>query len=315
MQHYSKTNIAESLEWPRLIEALREGFRHGCTMPVRHHHDVELPDGSQGILLLMPAWTSGEYLGLKMATLFGGNAAAGLETIQATYILCSATTGQPLASFDGAEITARRTAAASALAASYLVRKDADRLLVLGTGRLAPLIAQAHSSVRQIREIEVWGRKPAKAEAVCGELSDAGFEARVAEDLEVAVRGADVVSCVTSAEIPLVKGSWLQPGCHLDLVGSFRREMREANDEAVSRSRVFVDCLDPALEESGELLHALDSGVFKKSDVAADLFQLCANKHPGRENDEEITLFKSVGVALEDLQAAVAVHEDERDAG
>lgn len=310
MQHYSKTQIADSLRWPRLIEALRQGFRKGCTMPVRHHHDVELPDGSHGILLLMPAWTSGRYLGLKMATLFSGNPSAGLETIQATYILCSATTGQPLASFDGAEITARRTAAASALAGSYLIRANARRHLVVGTGRLAPLIAQAHSSVHPIREVEVWGREVAKAEAVCAELSNAGFEARAVLDLERAVSEADVISCVTSSETPLVLGSWLQPGCHLDLVGSFRREMREADDEAVAKSRVFVDCKEPALEESGELLHALDSGVFEATDVLADLFQLCPGEHPGRENDEEITLFKSVGVALEDLAAAVAVHED-----
>lgn len=307
MKHYDAEDVRRGLPWTALIDALEAGFRAGCTMPVRHHHEVEAPGEDPGILLLMPAWTEGSYLGLKMATLFPGNADRGLETIQATYLLCSATTGKPLATFDGGEITARRTAAASALASRFLSREDAVRLTVVGTGRLAPLLAQAHAAVRPIDEIEIWGRDPAKAAAACERLEEAGHRARVCDSLEASVRRADIVSCATSSGTPLVHGEWLAPGAHLDLVGSFQRSMREADDAAVADCRVFVDSREAALVESGELLHALDSGVFTESDIAADLFELSAGAS-GRRSPDERTLFKSVGVALEDLAAACLVH-------
>ncbi|MEM9408484.1 MAG: ornithine cyclodeaminase family protein [Acidobacteriota bacterium] len=307
MKHYDAEAIRQRLPWAELVDALERGFREGCSVPQRHHHEVPVEGAEPGILLLMPAWQEGGLLGLKMATLFGGNAAAGLETIQATYLLCSATTGVPLASFDGGEITARRTAAASALGSRYLSAADARRLLVVGTGRLAPLLAQAHAAVRPIDHVEVWGRSPEKTEAVCKTLREAGMDAAVARSLEDAVRGADIVSCATSASEPLVHGDWLGEGVHLDLVGSFQRSMREADDAAVARCSVYVDVREAALSESGELLHALDRGVFEETDIRADLFDLARGSLPGRAVGER-TLFKSVGVALEDLCAAKLVH-------
>lgn len=313
MRTISRRQIAEALTWERWLAALRRGFLEGsrgtCVMPERHHHTVEVPGGEAATLLLMPAWTPGRYLGVKMASVCPGNPSRGLDTIQATYLLTSADSGEALASLDGGELTARRTAAASALAAGFLAREDARRLLVVGTGRLAPLVAFAHASVRPIDQVEVWGRDARKAAAVCEELQRSGLTASVSEQLEGSVRQADVVSCVTSAKAPLVLGQWLRPGTHLDLVGSFTREMREADDDAVSRSRVFVDSHEAALAESGELLHALDTGTFAAGDVVADLFDLCSEANPGRQSPADITLFKSVGVALEDLFAAAALYE------
>ncbi len=311
MKHFDRDAVAAALPWHELVAALRAGFSRGCTMPVRHHHEVEVPGGKDGILLLMPAWSPGGYLGLKMASAFPGNPASGLDTIQATYVLARATTGEPVASFDGGEITARRTTAASALASSYLAPAGAKRLLVVGTGRLAPLAAEAQASVRPIRHIEIWGRDEAKAAAVCETVREAlpDADVEVCANLEASVAQADVTSCVTSSGSPLVRGAWRKPGSHLDLVGSFRREMREADDEAVAESSVFVDEREGALSESGELLHAIDSGAFRPADIRADLAQLCRQEHPGRTDAAERTLFKSVGVALEDLVAAVAVFE------
>ena len=315
MRYYSAEQVADSLTWPRLLSALRAGFREGGTQPPRHHHRVTVAGEPDGVLLLMPAWTEGGHLGLKMATAFPGNPARGLDTIQATYVLASSRTGVPLATLDGGELTARRTAAASALASTFLSRPDASRLLVVGTGRLAPLVALAHKSVRPIGEVVIWGRDPAKAGSVRRELERQGLPATVSESLEASVREADIVSCVTSATEPLVQGQWLRAGAHLDLIGSYTEAMREADGDAVARSRVFVDSREAALDESGELLHALREGLLRREDVQGDLFELCRGEVVGRATEGEITLFKSVGLALEDLQAAIAVHEAQADSG
>jgi ornithine cyclodeaminase/alanine dehydrogenase-like protein (mu-crystallin family) len=300
--------VRAATPWPDLVAALRDAFRQGCVLPPRHHHAFEVPGERDGTLLLMPAWRTGGTLGVKVVNIVPGNDARGLPAVSAVYLLFSAATGRPLALLDGAELTARRTAAASALAAGFLARADAARLLVVGTGRLAPELAAAHASVRPVREVAVWGRSGGKAEELAARLGrELGLEARATADLEAAVRAADIVSTGTTSLEPLVRGAWLKEGAHLDLVGGFTPAMREADDEAVRRARVWVDTLDGALAEAGDIVQPLRSGVLAREAVVGDLLGLCRGEVAGRENPAEITMFKSVGTALEDLAAATLV--------
>ena len=310
MRFFDAAKTAELLPWGAVVRALERGFHDGCEMPVRHHHGVAAPAGDpEATLLLMPAWTAGGYLGVKVATVFPGNVSRGLGAVQASYILSSAVTGEPLALIDGLELTLRRTAAASALASKFLSRPDARRLLVVGTGNLAPHLAAAHAAARPDLEIEFWGRRPEKALEASRSPLLQGLRTGTAVDLEAAVRAADIVSTATLATEPLVLGSWLQPGVHVDLVGGFTPAMRETDDEAMRRSTVFVDTRAGALVEGGDLPQPIESGALAPEDVAADLYELCRGEHGGRRDGQEITLFKSVGAALEDLFAAILLWE------
>jgi ornithine cyclodeaminase/alanine dehydrogenase-like protein (mu-crystallin family) len=214
-----------------------------------------------------------------------------------------------LALLDGPSLTAWRTAAASALAASFLARADAGTHLVIGAGTMAPFLARAMRAVRPIRRTVVWNRSPERAESLAANLAAAGVEAGVAANLDRAVAEADIVSAATLSREPLVRGSFLAPGTHLDLIGAFAPDMRESDDEAVRRARVFVDTREGALGEGGDLIQAVAAGAFDPAAVAADLSELCRGVRRGRESPTEITLFKSTGAALEDLAAAVLVFE------
>ncbi len=305
---FDAAQVRAATAWPELVEALREAFREGCVLPPRHHHGFDVPGEREATLLLMPAWREGATLGVKVVNIVPGNDARGLPAVSGVYLLFSAVTGQPLALIDGTELTARRTAAASALAADFLARKDARRMVMVGTGRLAPELVAAHASVRPIREVMVWGRNLAKVEALAARLSgELGLKVTASAELEPAVRSADLVSCATTSAEPLVQGAWLAAGTHLDLVGGFTPAMREADDEAVRRSRVWVDTLDGATREAGDIVQPLASGVLARDAVLGDLFGLCRGEVQGRAAPEEITLFKSVGTALEDLAAATLV--------
>jgi len=293
--------LAAVLDDRSLVECLREAFREGAESPLRQHYDVGAR-GTEGTLLLMPAWQPGRSLGVKVATVFPGNAARGRSAVQASYLLLDAQTGAARALMDGAALTRRRTAAASALAATYLARSDSATLVMVGTGSLAPHLVAAHAAARPIREVRVWGRSKEKAAALASRLDRPGLRVTAAPDLDEAVRAADIVSCATLADAPLVHGAWLRPGTHVDLVGGFTPSMREADDDAVRRSRVFVDT-PAALQEAGDVVQPIARGLLRAEDVA-DLFDLVRGARPGRQGDAEITLFKSVGTALEDLAAA-----------
>jgi ornithine cyclodeaminase len=293
--------LAAVLDDRSLVECLREAFREGAESPLREHYDVGAP-GTEGTLLLMPAWQPGRSLGVKVVTVFPGNVARGRSAVQGSYLLLDAQTGTPRALMDGAALTRRRTAAASALAATYLARADSATLVMVGTGSLAPHLVAAHAAARPIREVRVWGRSPEKAAALAARLDRPGLRVTAAKRLEEAVRAADIVSCATLSAEPLLHGPWLRPGTHVDLVGGFTPAMREADDDAVRRSRVFVDT-PAALEEAGDVVQPIARGLLRAEDVA-DLFDLVRGARPGRQGSDEITLFKSVGVALEDLAAA-----------
>lgn len=301
--------VAAALDWKTTIEALRTMFRIDCTSPVRHHHTLDVPDAPAATVLLMPAWTAAGYLGVKIANVFPGNSDLGRPAVSASYLLFSAKTGEPLAVIDGSELTPRRTAAASALAADYLARKDAKRLLIIGTGRVARCLAAAYSAVRDIESIVIWGRTISKAEALAAELRGDGLPATVAIDLSQDLAEADIISCATLSNEPLILGKFLTPGTHLDLVGGFTPTMREADDEAVRRSSKFVDTRGGALSEAGDIVIPIREGVITADAIRADLHDLTRGTHPGRTSRDEITFFKSVGAALEDLAAGIAVYE------
>lgn len=302
----------ERLAFEPLIARLRQFFAEGCEVPLRHRHDIAVPGGEGGTLLLMPAWRPGGLLGLKAVSIYPGNAARGLPGLHAAYLLMDATTGAPLALMDGNEITSRRTAAASALAAQCLSRPDATRLLVVGAGRVARLLPAAYRTVRDIREVAVWARRPEAARALAAEFAGEGFSVQVADDLGSAVRACDIVSCATLSRAPLIRGEWLVPGQHVDLIGAFTPDMRESDDACLARARVFVDT-DEAPAKAGDLLLPIASGAFRAESVEADLADLCTAAHPGRNAGADITLFKSVGSALEDLAAASLVWEHAND--
>jgi len=302
----SAEQVHAALDYTRLAEALRAAFRAGCVAPLRHVYDVT---GAGDRLLLMPAWRPGEDLGVKLVTVFPRNRERGVATVSALYVLLDGASGHPRALIDGEALTLRRTAAASALAAGYLARKDSETLLVVGTGALAPHMARAHCALRPVARIIVWGRKPERAQALAARLREEGLQAQAQADLAAALAQADIVSCATTATEPVLRGSLLNPGTHIDLVGGFTPGMREADDALIARAEIFVDTYAGALAEAGDLVQPLASGALARERVRAELAELIAGKHPGRRNADEITLFKSVGTALEDLCAARLVLE------
>ena len=336
--------VRRATPWAELMAEIAQMLRDGdASVPQRQVYDIGLPaatrnpetagavadgpvDGSNGgaadgpeggsgsgsgnetgSLLVMPAWVDGELIGVKAVTYFPTNAAQALPTINAGYLLFDGRTGQMLAALDGDELTLRRTAAVSALAAGYLARTDATRLLVVGTGNLAPNLALAHCAVRSFDSVEVWGRQPPKAQELAQRLCDHCLPARAATDLDHAVEQADVITCATGATSPLIAGERLRPGTHLDLVGGFRADMREADDAAVRRATLFADTVAGATL-AGDIAQPIAAGIITEQSIAADLAALVTDQHPGRTSPTEITLFKSVGFALSDLAAARLVH-------
>ena len=308
MRSFDAAATREALPFDRLIPALRSLFASGCTVPQRHVHEIVNAGSLQFTSLIMPAWLEGQYYGIKTINIAPGNARRGLPGLHASYVLYHGLTGVPLALIDGDQITTRRTAAASALAASYLARADASRLLIVGAGQIAALLADAFRAVRPIEQVAVWARSPAQAERLVGSLQARGIPASTAGSLEAAVRQADIVSCATLATQPVIEGRWLQAGTHLDLIGSFTPAMREADDDCFVGASLFVDT-EEAFEKSGDLLGPMQRGVLRASDLCGTLATLSRGEAPGRRTAAERTVFKAVGTALEDLAAAIQVVE------
>lgn len=310
MRVVSAAEIDAALTFPSLISALREAFSSEIVVPVRHHHAIEREGHATATHLLMPAWTKlrdNNFLGTKIVNVFPDNGRKGLPSIHGTYLLMSGETGETLAAMDGTRLTAWRTAAASALAASYVAREDTSRMLMVGAGALAPFLIRAHASVRPIRHVTLWNHNRSKAEALVKGLGDTGLELAIADTLEAAVLQADIISCATLSGQPLVKGIWLKPGAHLDLVGAYNPAMRESDDDCLRRAQIYVDTRGGALKEGGDIVQPMADGVITKADVRGDLFDLCRGSVRPERKPGDITLFKSVGTAIEDLAAAMLV--------
>ena len=307
MKVYDRKNVASSLQYGILIEALREAFSSKITAPERVQHTIENKNGSDATLLLMPAWKMGEHIGIKIVSVFPENTSQNMSAVNANYFLMNASNGKTIAIMDGTELTLRRTACASALAADYLVKKKVDTLLMVGTGNLAPHMIKAHCVVRDYSRILIWGRNKEKAERLALSLDIKDKEIVAKNDLKEASNVADVISCATLSQRPLIMGDWIKPGQHLDLVGAFTPDMAEVDSKAVAMSKIVVDTYEGALSESGELINALKEGRIEKKHILSDLRQLVMEEKNIRNDSNDITLFKSVGTALEDLAAAELV--------
>ncbi len=301
----NKKQLASLLDYASLISKLEAAFQSDYTVPTRSHYNFANPkEERESTLLLMPAWEAGKYVGVKLIIVAPNNGKYDLPSIQGTYTLFDAHKGTPLAQMDAKELTNRRTAAASALASRFLSREDSRTLLVVGTGSLAPYLVAAHRAVRNIEQVYIWGRRFERAKTVAQQVG-----AKAIKDLASAVPEADIISCATLSQQPLVLGKWLRAGQHLDLVGSYRKDMRETDNPAICKSRIYVDTLEGATKESGDLVIPLQNGLIQKSDLIGDLFGLCRSTCLGRQSNSAITLFKSVGHALEDLAAAQLAYE------
>ena len=309
MKVYDRENVASSLQYGILIEALRKAFSSKITAPERVQHTIKNKNGSDATLLLMPAWKIGEHIGIKIVSVFPENTTNNMNAVHANYFLMNANDGKPVAVMDGTELTLRRTACASALAADYLVNKNVDTLLMIGTGNLAPHMIKAHCVVRNYSRILIWGRNEEKAERLALSLNIKDKEILAKNDIKEALNVADVISCATLTQKPLIMGDWIKPGQHLDLVGAFTPDMAEVDSKAIAKSKVVVDTYEGALSESGELINAIKEGRIKKEHILSDLRELVLEEKNIRKDSNDITLFKSVGTALEDLAAAELVIE------
>jgi ornithine cyclodeaminase/alanine dehydrogenase-like protein (mu-crystallin family) len=308
--------VDAALSYPALVDTLEAAFAKGAFAPPRHHHAIALDGRPEATLLLMPAWEraapgssgAGLYMGLKAVTLYPDNELRGTPAVLGSFLLMSAQTGQTLAVMDATRLTNWRTAATSALASRHLARPDAERLLMVGAGTMAPFLVRAHTSVRPIREVKVWSHSRTRAERLVAALEPAGIAATVADDLGAAVAEADIVSTATLSTKPLIRGAWLRAGTHLDCAGAFRPSMRETDDEVVRRARIFIDTRQ-AFAEAGDILQPLQEGIITTTAVMGELADLCRATVRGRTTPEDITMLKSVGASIEDMAAAIAVYE------
>lgn len=312
-------HVIAALAWPTIVDSLRHGFAGSeTTVPQRHHHSMTragtaltAPDSETPTLLLMPAWNA-KFAGVKVAAVFPTNRGTDVPTINGNYLLLDGSTGIPLALLDGGALTVRRTAGASLLAASLLARPASSRLVVMGSGRLAGNLARGYAQLFPIDEIVVWNHRIEGAERLAAELVSEGLAARATDDPAQAVAAADIVTAATLSHEPVIQGAWLRPGVHVDLVGGFTPTMREADDDAIRAADVYVDTMAGALSEAGDIMGPIASGALTVEAVCGDLFALCKTTAPSegpQRSAEAITLFKSVGHALEDLVAAATVFE------
>ncbi|HEU5321399.1 MAG TPA: ornithine cyclodeaminase family protein, partial [Methylomirabilota bacterium] len=269
-----------------------------------------VPAGEDAVLLVMPAALAAAPgddggLGAKLVTYFGGNRARGHPTLYASYLLLDAGSGRPLAFLEASFVTAIRTGATSALAARLLARPGAERLACFGAGVQAAFQVRCLAAVLPIRHVTVVGRDPDRARRLAGALAgELGVAAEASGDGSGAVREADVVTCATTSPTPVVHGADLRPGAHVDAVGAFRPGDRELDTEAVRRARLVVDTYAGALAEAGDVLIPLREGAIGRDHVAGELAELVSGACRGRLAPDDITLFKSVGCALEDLATA-----------
>ncbi len=297
----SATQMRDGLDFTSLVAHLHEAHRAPPPaverLLMQHHSEA----GDHNAMLVWPAWQYGRSLGVKVVTMFPGN--RDVPGVQGLYLLFDGTNGTPQVVIDGTELTYWKTAADSALGASFLARNDARTLLMVGAGALAPHLVRAYQAIRPgLAQVLVWNRTPDKAQQLAASIR--AIPAQASVDLEAAVRAADIVCCATSSDRPLVHGAWLQPGTHLDLIGGFTPAMREADDEAVRRAQVYVDSRWFTVEHVGDLTQPIANGTIGPDDIRGDLFDLCSGAQPGRTDQAQITLFKSGGGAHLDLMTA-----------
>ncbi|MEM7058383.1 MAG: ornithine cyclodeaminase family protein [Pseudomonadota bacterium] len=306
MRFFDADAVSATLDYAGLIPALTRA--HEADVDDVRSVVLEQP-GSTGVdhFLALPAWQVGKAIGAKLVTVFPGNDKDGglLPAIQAAYVLFDGTNGRPAAVIDGTVLTLFKTAADSGVGASFLARRDASQMLMVGAGALGPHLIRAHLAARpSITQVKIWNRTPGRAQALADRLTLPGVAISATEDLETTARTADVISCATMATEPLILGDWLKPGAHLDLVGSYQLDMRECDEDAVVRADVFVDSPWSAVDDNGEIAGALKSGVLTREQILANNFDFARGHHSGRYSDDQITLYKNGGGGHLDLMVA-----------
>ncbi|MCR6503015.1 ornithine cyclodeaminase [Shinella sp. CPCC 101442] len=307
MIHLDAERIRKLLDYPYLVEALRDAHA-GQGMPLL---DRCITDAGKDTFVNLMAWAQGRAVAVKLVGVFPENVGRSPPepSIQGIVVLFDGQTGRALMTCDGAEMTYRKTAADSALGASFLARRDARTLLVIGAGGLAPHMVRAHRAARpELDRFLIWNRSPGKAMAVADELSHEGIAVEVQASLDDALGLADIISSVTMATAPLIKGVLLKPGTHVDLVGSYLPGMREADDDVMSRAALICMDIRAGHDCTGDIIQPMESGVIHFGDIRADLFELATGAHPGRASDSDITVFKNIGGGHLDLFTAMALH-------
>jgi len=293
-----------------LVDAIHAMYRSGCDAMDRMIMSQPTKDGDQGDFLMQPAWMRGKAFGIKIANVFPGNEARGKPSIMGTYLLFDGNTGEPLAMIDGTSETLVKTACNSGVASKLLARKGASTMLMMGAGNLAPHLIAAHAAaVPSLARVLIWNRTKSKADALARRLNRPGFAVESVDDAASAAGQADVVCCATYATDPILEGAWLKPGAHVDLVGGYRPDYRESDDEVIRRAgRMFVDARFSTVEIAGDVIEPLKRGIISKDQIT-DLFELSQGKKPGRRDDKDITVFKSGGGGHEDLATALMLYE------
>jgi alanine dehydrogenase len=296
-------------DYPSVVDAIARMYASGCDAMDRMIMCQPTADGDEGDFLMQPAWIRGRAFGIKIANVFPANEKRGKPSILGVYVLFDGNSGELLACIDGPAETMIKTSCNSAVASRLLARANAKTMLMMGAGKLAPYLIAAHASVRPIRRVFIWNRTPDKARALAERLNRPGFEVRATTDAAAAAAEADLISCATYAAEPILLGKWLKPGAHVDLVGSYRPDLRESDDEVIRRAgRLYVDARFSTVEIAGDVTEPLKRGIIRTADII-DLFELAQGMRPGRTGDSDITVFKSGGGGHEDLATALMLYE------
>lgn len=309
MKVITADDVHRAMSFPRLIDVLQQGYAGRFSMPPRQVLRLSDDANTHDAFALLPSWNE-QLIAVKAFTYFPQNPGPRYQSLYSQILLFERGHGEPLALVDGVSVTHWRTAGISGLASRLLSREDSRALLLLGTGNLAPYIIRAQASVRPLTHVRVWGRTPAKAEAVAvrmkAELPRIDFS--VAADLEKACRAADIIVAATGSHEPLVRGDWVAPGTHTDFIGNHHATKRECDTALVKKAKVYADSRDNCFREAGEILVPIAEGAFRKEDVVGQLSEMCAGSVPLRKRADEITLFKSIGMAYSDLIGAGLVY-------
>lgn len=309
MKIITAEQVHETMSYPHLIDMLQEGYAGKYKMPPRQVFLLSDEESNHNAFALLPSWNE-ELIGLKAFTYFPENPSPAYKSLYSQILLFNRGHGEPLALIDGVSVTFWRTAGISGLASRLLSREDSKSLLLLGTGNLAPYIIRAQASVRPLETVRVWGRNAEKAFKVitAAEVEFPNVQFSVVENLEEACGCSDIIVSATGSHEPLVMGDWVRPGTHTDFIGNHHATKRECDTAMVVKSKVYADSRDNCFREAGEVLVPISEGVFRKEDVVGELAEMCANAVSLRESDDEITLFKSIGMAYSDLIGAGLVY-------
>ena len=309
MQLFNAETVHKLLPYDALIPALHK--MHEGEIPSGNSVHMKDPSGADNMFVTLPGWLSGQLIVVKMVGVFPNNRERKppLGSVLGAVAAFNAKTGAPILVADGEAMTYRKTAAISGLGTAQLAPPNPRNLLIVGAGGLAQHVAMAHIAARSsIRQVHIWNRTVSNANTLAAKLNGQGIDARVASSLDSVVPEADIISCVTMSDEPLVRGALLKPGSHLDLVGSYLPHMRETDDDAMRRGSVYT-CCDRGREDIGELTMPIASGALRMADIKGDAFDLAQGRSAGRESPEEITIFKNIGGAHQDVFTTVVLKQ------